>query len=114
MGTLAVLFYLCAASLPDRMSHRPPPKFEAAGSEEFQHTLCLQLTSWERAADGSDTYADCQQLNISYSPNETSLSNPGQLTFPKPFARPLVNLFIGQIEIIDGAEIKSQFQRDHR
>ena len=49
------------------------------------------------AADGSDTY-DCHQ-NIS--PNETSLSNPGQLTFPKPFARPLVNLVVGH-QIIDG------------
>ena len=83
-------FYLCAASLPDRMSHRSSVWGGWRNSDTHFH--------WPAgAADGSDTY-DCHQ-NIS--PNETSLSNPGQLTFPKPFARPLVNLVVGH-QIIDG------------
>ena len=80
------------------MSHRRRVWGDRRNSDTLS-TLQTDQLAWRRAADGSDTYSDCRQLNIS--PNETSLSNPHQLTFPKPFARPLVNLFAGQ-QIIDG------------
>ena len=94
------LFYLCH-SLPDRVSRIATKKFELPPEECPTHSLEFKLTSRQLAREQLMEVIDMQPPAKYLTKWDVSVKSRDQLTFPKPFARPLVNLFGGQ-QIIDG------------